>query len=104
MSSHDDRQRMEEYEEEVMIAQDYDKLLSNSSNLNFAANYLYESLVMDTIMTMCFRAHFESKHPEAFENIESDPAKGTGSDHSSGNSNSGSNKMVSSDIPLFGFN
>jgi hypothetical protein len=93
MSSHDDRQRLEEFEEET-LAQDYEKLITNPSNLNFAVQYLYDSLVEDTIMTMCFRAHFESKHPEAFENVESDSAKGGGSDHSSGNNNSGNNKMV----------
>lgn len=92
MSSQEDRQRLEEYEEET-LKQDYEKLITNPSNLNFAIQYLYDSLVEDTIMTMCFRAHFESKHTEAFENVESDSNKSAGSDHCSGN-NGGNSKTV----------
>lgn len=62
MASINERQRHEEYEEEHLI-QEYEKAISNPATLNFACHYLYDSLVEDAIMTMCFRAHFESKHP-----------------------------------------
>lgn len=62
MASINDRQRLEEYEEEHLI-QEYEKIISNPSTLKFAVDYLYDSLLEDAIMTMCFRAHFESKHP-----------------------------------------
>lgn len=62
MASINERQRHEEYEEEHLI-QEYEKTISNPATLKFAVEYLYDSLLEDAIMTMCFKAHFESKHP-----------------------------------------
>jgi hypothetical protein len=52
-----------EYESESELIQDYKKAIQNPATLNFAQNYLFDQLVEDAILTVVFRAHFESKHP-----------------------------------------
>lgn len=61
--SSSERQKFE-YESESELIEDYKKLvLSNPNNVNFAAEYLYESLVEESVMGIAFQMHFESKYP-----------------------------------------
>lgn len=53
---------MEEYDEERLI-QEYEKVISNPSTLKIAIDHVYETLIEDLIMSLCLKAHFESKHP-----------------------------------------
>lgn len=56
-----------EYENENELIEDYKKNINNQANLNLAVEYLYETLVEETIMGVAFQCHFESKHPVSFE-------------------------------------
>lgn len=58
-----DRPQNVEYESESELIQDFQKTISNPTNLNFATQYLYDQLVDEAILQIIFRAHFESKHP-----------------------------------------
>lgn len=61
--SSSERQKFE-YESESELVEDYKKIvLSSPSNVNFAAEYLYESLVEESVMGIAFQMHFESKFP-----------------------------------------
>lgn len=55
-----------EYENENELIEDYKKNINNQTNLNLAVEYLYETLVEETIMSVAFQCHFESKHPVSF--------------------------------------
>lgn len=69
MASINERQRLDEYEEEHLI-QEYEKtILNNPNNLKFAVEYLFDSLIEDVVMTLCFKSHFESKHPVSITSI-----------------------------------
>lgn len=58
-----DRPASVEYDSETELVQDYQKVMSNPVNVNFATQYLFDQLVDDVILQIVFRAHFESKHP-----------------------------------------
>lgn len=58
-----------EYENENELIEDYKKNINNQANLNIAVEYLYETLVEETIMGHAFQCHFESKHPVSFDVI-----------------------------------
>lgn len=61
--SSSERQKFE-YESESELYEEYKKIvLSNPNNVNFAADYLYESLVEEAVMGIAFQMHFESKFP-----------------------------------------
>lgn len=55
------RKRTEEEEEETLIS-DYERIMSKPVNVEFASNYIFDSLVLDIITNVSFRAHFEAKH------------------------------------------
>lgn len=58
-----------EYENENELILDYKKNLNNQANLNLAVEYLYETLVEETIMGVAFQCHYEHKYPVNLDEI-----------------------------------
>lgn len=52
-----------EYENESELIEDYKRTINNQVNLDLAVEYLYETLVEETIMGVAFQCHYESKYP-----------------------------------------
>ncbi|CRL05980.1 CLUMA_CG019015, isoform A [Clunio marinus] len=55
-----------EYESESDLIQDFKKTFANPSNLDPAAEHLFESMFQEAVEGVAFQMHFESKHPEVF--------------------------------------
>lgn len=59
-----------EYDSESELVDDYKKLvLSNPTNLNAATEYLFDTLVEETVMGVAFQMHFENKLAVSFDRI-----------------------------------
>lgn len=52
-----------EYENENELIEDYKRTINNQVNLDLAVEYLYETLVEETIMGVAFQCHYENKYP-----------------------------------------
>lgn len=68
-SQNNKRKRTDEEEEEALI-NDFERLMSKPANVEFAANYLFDSLLNEAITNVSFKAHFEEKHAPKPPEIE----------------------------------
>lgn len=64
-----------EYANEKELLKDFKKLMKDPANLDTATNYLYQSLLDETILGIAFEAHYahKTKASEALEGVPEDP-------------------------------
>jgi phage FluMu protein Com len=63
------RKRTDEEKEETLI-EDYERLMSKPANVDYAANYLFDTFLNDIITNLSFRAHFEEKNTPSEKELD----------------------------------